>query len=134
MKLDGYEVLDVLHESKRSHVYLVRDVESGKKLVMKAPSPNFEDDPEYLERFGMEHWIATRVASLHVVRAVEPLRPRRFLYNLMEYIDGPTLEQWIAAHPKPDVHEVVQLVRQAGRGLLALHRRETLHQDIKPPT
>ena len=132
MKLDGYEVLAVLHESKRSHVYLVRDVESGKKLVMKAPSPNFEDDPEYLERFGMEHWIATRLASLHVVRAVEPLRPRRFLYNLMEYIDGPTLQQWIAAHPKPDVHEVVQLVRQAGRGLLALHRRETLHQDLKP--
>jgi serine/threonine protein kinase len=80
----------------------------------------------------MEHWLATRVASLHVVRAIEPPRPRRFLYNLMEYIDGPTLEQWIAHHPQPDVHDVVQLVRQVGRALQALHRRETLHQDVKP--
>jgi serine/threonine protein phosphatase PrpC len=132
MKLDGYEVLAVLHESKRSHVYLVRDPSVAKPMVMKAPSPNFEDDPEYLERFGMEHWIASRVPSLHVVRAIEPLRPRAFLYNLMEYIDGVTLEQWIEHHPKPDVHEVVQVVRQVGRGLTALHRRETLHQDIKP--
>jgi len=136
MKLDGYEVLTVLHESKRSHVYLVRDASSAsasaKPMAMKAPSPNFEDDPEYLDRFGMEHWIASRVASLHVVHAIEPPRPRRFLYNLMEYIDGLTLEGWIEQHPKPDVHEVVQLMRQVCRGLMALHRRETLHQDIKP--
>ncbi len=141
MKLDGYEVLTVLHESKRSHVYLVRDAAGAsssagtgnqKPMVMKAPSPNFDDDPEYLDHFDMEHWIATRVASLHVVRAIEPPRPRRFLYNLMEYIDGLTLEGWIEQHPKPDVHEVVQLMRQVCRGLIALHRRETLHQDIKP--
>ena len=132
MKLDDYEVLKVLHESSRSHVYLVRDLESGRKLVLKAPSINYGDDPACLERFTMEQWIASRVTSLHVVRVVDPLRPRTFLYNLMEYVDGMTLQQWIAENPQPDVHEVVQIIRQVARGLMALHRCETLHQDLKP--
>jgi serine/threonine protein kinase len=50
----------------------------------------------------------------------------------MEYIEGITLEQWIERNPRPDVHEVVQIMRQVARGLLALHRRDTLHQDLKP--
>lgn len=131
-KLDGYEVLRILHASTRSHLYLVRDLVDGERLVMKTPSVNFEDDPAYLERFSMEQWIGSRTHSQHLVRAVEPRRPRKFLYNLMEYVDGPTLEQWIELHACPDIQDVVEIVGQVARGIMALHRRETVHQDLKP--
>jgi serine/threonine protein kinase len=38
----------------------------------------------------------------------------------------------MADHPQPEISEVVRLAEQIGRGLLAFHRRETTHRDLKP--
>ncbi len=132
MKLDGYIVRRELHASNRSQVYLVEDEDSGQHYCMKTPSVNFEDDPAYIERFVMESWIGNRITSPHVVRVFESGRPRSCLYYLTEYVSGISLTQWMKEHPKPPVEEVVYLVDQIARGLRAFHRRETLHQDLKP--
>lgn len=132
MKLDGYRIVKELHASSRSQVYQVIDEDSGLHYCMKTPSVNFNDDPAYIERFVMESWIGSRINSPSVVRVIDPPRPKRFLYYLTEYVNGMTLGQWMREHPKPPVEEVVYLVEQIARGLRAFHRRETLHQDIKP--
>ncbi|MCS5587017.1 MAG: bifunctional protein-serine/threonine kinase/phosphatase [Porticoccaceae bacterium] len=132
MILDGYRVEKELHASKRSQLYLVSDVESGARYCMKTPSVNFDDDLAYIERFVVEAWIGSRINSPHVVKVVESTRPKSCLYYLTHYIEGITLEQWIKENPKPAVQDVLHLVQQIVKGLRAMHRRETLHQDIKP--
>ncbi len=132
MVLDGYKIIREIHASSRSQLYIVEDVESAKQYCMKTPSVNFEDDPAYIERFVMESWIGSRINNAHVVKVIEQQRKKKFLYYLTEYISGITLGQWMKEHPKPPVEEVVFLVEQIGRGIRALHRKETLHQDIKP--
>ena len=132
LTLDGYRVEKELHASARSQLYLVSDVETGKRYCMKTPSVNYEDDPAYIERFVMENWIGNRIQSPYVIKVVQTTRPKKFLYCLMEYIDGITLETWIKQHPQPSVQEVMYIVDQVAKGLRALHRRETLHQDLKP--
>jgi len=129
--LDGYEVLKELHASTRSQVYLVAD-ESGKRVVMKTPSLNFEDDPAYIERFILEQWIGKRVDSPYIAKIIEPQRAKTALYTLVEYIPGMTIEQWIKENPKPDINEVIRIAELIGRGLRAFHRKDILHQDIKP--
>jgi serine/threonine protein phosphatase PrpC len=130
--LDGFRVVRELHASRRSHVYLVADTGSGKQYCMKAPSPNFEDDPAYIERFVMESWIGARINSPYVVRVVEPPRPKSCLYYLTEYVQGMTLTRWMRENPRPAVEEAVFLIDQIAKGIRAFHRRETLHQDLKP--
>ncbi|MCP4212772.1 MAG: bifunctional protein-serine/threonine kinase/phosphatase [Halieaceae bacterium] len=132
MILDGYRVLRELHASTRSQVYLVEDTNSGERYCMKTPSVNFEDDPAYIERFIMESWIGSRISSPHVVSVVEPQRPKSCLFYLTEYINGVTLTQWMRENPRPPVGEAVFLIDQIARGIRAMHRRETLHRDIKP--
>ncbi|MCB1687782.1 MAG: bifunctional protein-serine/threonine kinase/phosphatase [Halioglobus sp.] len=132
MILDGFRVLRELHASNRSQVYLVEDTSSGDHFCMKTPSVNFEDDAAYIERFVMESWIGSRINSPYVVRVVDSHRPKSCLYYLTEYVNGMTLTRWMRENPKPAVSEVVRLVDQIGRGIRAMHRRETLHQDIKP--
>lgn len=127
---DGLTVLKTLHESPRSQVYLVKN-ESNERLILKTPSVNFEDDPAYIERFVLERWIGKRIDSPYVVKIVEPEKPIA-LYTLMEYVDGITLEQWIKENPKPDINEVVRLAELISRAIRALHRKDILHQDIKP--
>lgn len=132
MILDGYRIERELHASARSQVYLVQDSDSGQYFCMKTPSVNYDDDPAYIERFVMESWIGSRINSPYVVKVVEHSRPRSCLYYLTEYVQGITLSQWMREHPRPGVEEVVYLVDQIAKGLRAFHRRETLHQDIKP--
>jgi serine/threonine protein phosphatase PrpC len=130
-KLDGFQVLKELHASSRSQVYLVQD-ETGKRLVMKTPSINFEDDPAYIERFVLEQWIGKRIYSPYVAKIIEPKEIKTALYSLVEYIPGMTLEQWIKENPKPDINEVIRIAELISRGLRAFHRKDILHQDIKP--
>jgi eukaryotic-like serine/threonine-protein kinase len=132
MTLDGYRVLRELYASARSQLYAVEDCDTHAKLVMKTPSVRFEDDPEYIERFVMEPWIGSRIRSPHVIRSVVGARPQQFLYHVQEYVDGETLDGWMARNPERDVREVVRIVEQIARGLTALHRQETVHRDLKP--
>ena len=132
MTMDGYRVERDVKSSSRSQVFLVRDIESDERFIMKTPSVNFEDDTAYLERFAMESWIAKRVGSPHVAGLANSPRPQRFLYNLYEHIEGPTLAEWIAQNPKPEVKLVRSLAEQIVTGLRIMHRKEMLHQDLKP--
>jgi len=130
--LDGYRVTRELHASSTSQLYLAIDTDTNEKVVLKTPSINFEDDPAYLERFQMEEWIGRRINSPHVIRTIEQTRPRHFLYYVMEYIEGKTLEQWMTDQVEPDLTEIRNIVSQAVSGLRAFHRLDMLHQDIKP--
>ena len=132
MKLDGYLIQRELHASNRSQLYLALDESTGKRYCIKTPSVNFEDDAAYIERFVMESWVGARINSPQVVKVIDPPRPRTCLYYLTEYVEGVTLTRWMQEHPRPPVEEVVYLVEQIARGIRAFHRRETLHQDIKP--
>jgi serine/threonine protein phosphatase PrpC len=130
--LDGYRITRELHASSTSQLYLAVDTETGEKVVLKTPSVNFEDDPAYLERFQLEEWIGRRVVSPHVVQTVEQKRPRRFLYYVLEYVDGKTLEQMLDDAGTLDLKTVRELVPQIIAGLRAFHRLDMLHQDLKP--
>lgn len=130
--LDGYRITRELHASSTSQLYLAVDTDTGDKVVLKTPSVNFEDDPAYLERFQLEEWIGRRVVSPHVVRTIEQKRPRRFLYYVLEYVDGKTLEQMLDDNGTLDLKTVRELVPQIVAGLRAFHRLDMLHQDLKP--
>ena len=132
MILDGYRVEKVLHVNTRSQVYVVKDLDSNERYCMKTPSVNFDDDLAYIERFIMESWMGSRINNPHVVKVIESSREKNWLYYLTEYIEGITLEQWIRENPKPAVQDVVYILAQIEKGLRAMHRREILHQDIKP--
>jgi serine/threonine protein phosphatase PrpC len=129
--LDGMRVKKILHESERSQVYWVESAQ-GAQWVMKTPSVNYEDDPAYIERFVMESWIGARIQSPHVVRVVEPPQARSCLYYLTEYIAGPTLAQMLKERAPFAIPDAVELMEQIVRGARVFHRRETLHQDLKP--
>ncbi|WP_375056147.1 protein kinase [Zobellella sp. DQSA1] len=132
MILDGYRILRELHASSTSQLYLAVDTDSGDKMVLKTPSVNFEDDPAYLERFQLEEWVGRRINSPHVVRVIEQQRPRHFLYYVLEYLEGRTLEQVLDDDGPLPLGEVRRLLPQLITGLRAFHRLDMLHQDLKP--
>jgi serine/threonine protein kinase len=131
MTVDGWKVIRELHANARSEVYLVQNEETGQQAVLKSPSSNFSDDPAYIERFILEEWIGTRVQSPHIVKVIRS-ETRRFLYYLTDYINGPTLAQLLHERTRLPITDARNIILQVASGLRAFHRKDTLHQDIKP--
>ena len=129
---EGFALVRELHVSSRSHVHLAVDEATGQQVVLKLPSVDLRDDPDYLDRFVLEEWVARRVDSIHVLKASSIDRTRGHLYVAMEYVDGQTLAQWMVDHPVPALDSVRGIVEQLAKGLQALHGKEMLHQDIRP--
>jgi serine/threonine protein kinase len=80
----------------------------------------------------MEEWVARRINSAHVLKPCAQSRRRNYLYVVMEFIDGQTLAQWMIDNPKPDIETIRGIAEQIAKGLRAFHRKEMLHQDIRP--
>ena len=131
-RFEGFAVVRELHVSSRSHVHLAVDEATGQQVVLKLPSVDLRDDPDYLDRFVLEEWVARRIDSIHVLKASAIERQRRHLYVAMEYVDGQTLAQWMIDHPQPTLDSVRGIVEQLAKGLQALHGKEMLHQDVRP--
>jgi eukaryotic-like serine/threonine-protein kinase len=132
MIFEGFTILRELHTSNRTQVYLARDNASGSQVVIKTPSVNFEDEPAYIEMFIREEWVGKLAAAPNVLRVLPPDRPRRSLFIVTEYFEGQTLRQWMRDHPRPPVETVRDIVDQIAKGVRAFHRKDILHQDLKP--
>ena len=132
MVLDGYRILREVHASNRTQIYLALDTETNSRVVLKTPSVNFEDDPEYIDQFLHEEWAGKRLNNNHILQILEPRGRRQCIYYVTEFIDGQTLRQWMHDHPDATLKEVRNIVEQIAQGLRAMHRQEMIHQDLKP--
>jgi len=132
MVVDGYRIEKELHASKRTQIYLAFDTHTSTRVILKTPSVLYEDDPHYIEHFLYEEWAGKRLAHDHVVKVLGADREKSFIYYVTEYLEGPTLRQWMDDHPAPDLKEARKIIEQIARGLRAFHRMEMLHQDLKP--
>ncbi|MEM5476110.1 bifunctional protein-serine/threonine kinase/phosphatase [Pacificibacter sp. AS14] len=129
--LDGYKILRELHANHRSHIFLAK-APDGETVALKIPASDLKDDADGLRRFLMEDWIARRLDNVHVLGAPASLGPRSGLYVVTDFIEGQTLRQWMQDNPKPSFEQVRDILEQVIRGLRAFHRREMLHQDLRP--
>ena len=130
--LDGYKVLRHMFSNKRTEVYLVQDTHTNENVVMKAPSVNYQDDPEYINQFLHEEWAGKRINNPHVLKVLDINRKRTALYYITEYIEGCSLRQWLDDNICPTLSQVRAFSKQIERGLRAFHRLEMIHQDLKP--
>lgn len=129
---DGYEIIREISHSSRSHIYLAKDLQTEILVALKIPSIDLKDNAAYLERFTLEEWIARRINSENVVKAYLPSKNSDYLYNITEYIQGQTLNQWMIDNPNPKIETVRDIAQQIAKGLTAFHKLEMIHQDLRP--
>ncbi|MCJ8521713.1 serine/threonine protein phosphatase PrpC [Pseudorhizobium tarimense] len=131
-QFEGFHIRRQIHASSRSHVFLASADGSDRPVALKFPSVDMRDDQAYLRRFAMEEWVMRRVSSAHVLSARPTPAPRRSLYLVTEYVDGQSLSQWMRDRQRLELATCRDVVGQIAAGLQALHRKEILHQDLRP--
>jgi serine/threonine protein phosphatase PrpC len=128
--IDGLTILREIHMTHRSRIYLAK--RGDDRFALKVPSSELREDGAALQRFVAEEWIARRISNPHVVSAPKIDTDRSALYTLSDYIEGQTLRQWMVDNPNPILQQVRDIFGQIIKGLRAFHRREMLHQDVRP--
>jgi eukaryotic-like serine/threonine-protein kinase len=130
--LDGYRIEEELHASKRTQIYRALDTQTNTQVILKTPSILYDDDTHFIEHFLHEEWAGKRIDHNNVLKIITADRPKSAVYYVTEYLEGQTLRDWMTANPKADIITVRKIVEQIAKGLRAFHRKEMLHQDLKP--
>ena len=131
MKLDGYEIIKTLHESSRSHLYLVQHPEEEQPKVLKVPSQNFAEDAIYLQGFIREAWLGERVNHRNIMKISRGNDQSQYYYHFCEYIQGQTLSEWYYDNPKPSISQVRDIIKQVITALRVFQRLDVVHRDLK---
>ena len=113
-------------------VWLAYDEQLDSPVAIKVLADNWTEDHHVRRRFLEEGRYLRKVESPHVVNVydageLDDGRP----YLVMSYADQGTLADRLGVEGLT-ARQALEVVRQVGSGLSALHRRGILHRDVKP--
>jgi serine/threonine protein phosphatase PrpC len=129
-ELDEFEILELIHESRATLLYKVRSRRSGQILALKTLQPALTGDKISCEGLLAEEWLAKRLISAHFPQVV-PLSSaaRHWLYYVMSYHHGPTLQAQLDRGRHFSVTDVVRIGTQLAKGIGAMQRLSIIHRD-----
>ncbi|HMP05633.1 MAG TPA: protein kinase [Lacipirellulaceae bacterium] len=131
----NYELEELLGSGGMGDVYKARHKQFGRVRAVKVIKPQFVSSghTEVIRRFYNEIKAVGRLEHRNIVVAIDSSSPSDHVhYLVMEYIDGVSLDQLVAARGPLPVAEACEVIRQAARGLQYIHKNDMVHRDIKP--
>lgn len=132
-RLDDFEVLKLLHESRASLIYQVRHIATQQVCVLKTLQPLLAQDVDSCAALINEEWLAKRVVAHFFPQVLPvPMERRSCLYYVMSWHDGATLQQQLDRGLHFTAADVGGIAIRLVKGLAVLHRLNIVHRDIKP--
>jgi len=131
--LDGWRLDDRLGSGGWGQVF--RASQAGQVRALKVMHPELAGDRSFVERFRREIMTLCslpRHAHLAALQDFGKDDGTGCWYLLMEYVDGPTLEQRLERGGPLELDEGVRLFAAVADGLAAAHQRGIVHRDFKP--
>ncbi len=132
---DTYRIEGVLGVGGMGVVTLALDERLDRHVAIKFVKPAMFAMPEARALFVEEARAMARLSHRNVLAVYASGDHSDTPYFVMEYIDGQTVEQWLASQPDgalPSVEDVVRVMEQSCTGVDAIHATGTVHRDLKP--
>jgi WD40 repeat protein/serine/threonine protein kinase len=131
-RLGHYEVLEVVGQGGMGIVLRAFDDKLHRVVAIKALLPALASTGSARQRFVREARAAAAVTHDHVIdiHAVEDSGPVPYL--VMQFIDGPTLQEKLGRTGPLPLREVLRIGLQIAAGLAAAHAQGLVHRDVKP--
>jgi serine/threonine-protein kinase len=136
--IPGYEIISLVGKGAMAKVYKARQVSLDRIVAVKLLPPKNSDSVEFIERFYKEGRAAAKLAHNNIVQAIDVgSTPDNRHYFVMEYIEGKTLYDIMAAPPAGDGRnfteiEALEIIIQLADALDHAHKKGLIHRDVKP--
>ncbi|MEB6120475.1 Stk1 family PASTA domain-containing Ser/Thr kinase [Mammaliicoccus sciuri] len=127
-----YEFVKYLGGGGMSNVYLAKDKILNRDVAVKVINiPPYEKE-KAVERFEREVQNTTILSHSNVVNVLDVEEDDNCYYLVMEYIEGPTLKEYLCKEGKLSANEAVEMTLQILKGIAHAHHHRIIHRDIKP--
>jgi serine/threonine-protein kinase len=127
-----YRIVDRVGAGGMGVVLLAHDQTLDRRVAIKWTRSHLLSR-SFRECFVSEARAMARVSHPNVVQIHSYGEHDGTPYFVMEYIDGPTLEQWLGGSRRaPDVDLALRILEDLCHGVSAIHAADTVHRDIKP--
>ena len=133
--LEGeYQFLRMIGVGGMGAVYLLREIALKRLVAVKVLAPSLAADSSARARFTREARAAAALSHPNVVRvyAVGETTGLKLPYIVMQYVEGPSLAEWMQEHPRASERDARRVIGEVAAGLAAAHGRNLLHRDVKP--
>ncbi len=128
-----YEIISKVGEGGMGAVFKAKSVADGHIWAIKVVAERLVQEPGFRQRFKSEALIMKALNhpnDVQVVDYAETAEGQPFI--VMEFVDGPHLDELVPAGTKMDITRAVNLVIQLVDGLGAAHKLTIIHRDVKP--
>ncbi|WP_278390392.1 Stk1 family PASTA domain-containing Ser/Thr kinase [Lactobacillus acetotolerans] len=129
---DRYRIIDTLGEGGMANVYLAEDIILQRKVAVKILRLDLQKEPQTLARFQREALATSELSHPNIVSVLDVGTDHGLPYMVMEYVDGPNLEEYIQKKSPLDLHEVIRIMDQILSAMTLAHKHNVIHRDLKP--
>ena len=126
-----FRVEDIIGRGGMAIVYRAFDLKTHQTVALKVLREEYEDDPEYKERFKREAEVNKKLNHPNVVNSIDAGFISGISYIAFEYVDGQTLKEVIAEKGKMEQEEAVHCALSILAALSHAHQRGIIHRDVK---
>ena len=130
-QVSHFRVISRVGQGGMGEVYLADDRSLGRRVALKFVTPAEAADPDASRRLRREAQAAAALDHPFICKVYEAGESEGRTYLAMEYVEGRTLKEHIAAGPLA-AGEVVRLATEIAEALECAHAHGVIHRDLKP--
>ena len=131
-QIPGYRILGKLGAGAMAIVYKAQQLSLNRMVAIKILPKRFTENPEYVTRFYKEGQAAGKLNHPNIVQAVDVGEAGGYHYFVMEYVEGKTIYDDIAAGKIFPEDEAIDIIIQVAKALAHAHSCGLIHRDVKP--
>ncbi len=129
--LDRFQIQYLSAEGGMASIYVARDEITTHDIAVKSLYPYYADNKTIVSRFLEEGRIQMMLRHPNIVRVFQVIEEPS-LAILMEYVEGPTLDEYLAEHGPMNKQEIIDVIIPSMSAVGFAHSRGIIHRDIKP--
>lgn len=131
-QIPGYKIVGKLGAGAMAVVYKARQLSLNRMVAIKILPKRFTENPEYVERFYKEGQAAGKLNHPNIVQAIDVGEAGGYHYFVMEYVEGKTIADDLAAGKVFEETEALDMIIQVANALSHAHALSLIHRDVKP--
>jgi eukaryotic-like serine/threonine-protein kinase len=130
--LGQYRILDQLGRGGMGRVFKAEHRAMNRIVALKVLAPNVLKTDRARELFSREVRAIGQLVHPNLVTAYDANEANGRAYLVLEYVDGPNLEQLVRSRGPLPYNQACDYMRQAAHGLQCAHNKGMVHRDLKP--
>ncbi|MBN1297216.1 protein kinase [bacterium] len=133
LELPVYRIIDKIGAGAMGEVYKAMHKITFDTVAIKVVHASRVKSVRDIQRFFRGSLIGLELPRHpNLVQIIEIKKSKDFIYQIMEYVDGLTLQQIIKKEHRLTERETVTVLRDITLALDVLHQHQVLHRDVKP--